>query len=183
MKKTLLIANRGEIAVRLAATARDQGYAVVTVYPEDDATCAHVREGDASVLLPGIGAAAYLDAEAVIQAAVETGATALHPGYGFLSENADFADQVQAAGLKLIGPPGQAMRDMVGSPRAKPAKKDQDDDKDVQQDLYSLFYMGLDCQQFEADLKDKFKRYKGDNPCQGKAAGYRCAGVEPDVVY
>ena len=85
MKKTLLIANRGEIAVRLAATARDQGYAVVTVYPEDDATCAHVREGDASVLLPGIGAAAYLDAEAVIQAAVDAGATALHPGYGFLS--------------------------------------------------------------------------------------------------
>ena len=62
MKKTLLIANRGEIAVRLAATARDHGYAVVTVYPEDDATCAHVREGDASVLLPGTGAAAYLDA-------------------------------------------------------------------------------------------------------------------------
>ena len=81
MKKTLLIANRGEIAVRLAATARDQGYAVVTVYPEDDATCAHVREGDASVLLPGIGAAAYLDAEAVIQAAVELGNSA-SPGIG-----------------------------------------------------------------------------------------------------
>ena len=70
---------------------------------------------------------------------------------------------------------------LLGTPL--PGFKDQDDDKDVQQDLYSLFYMGLDCQQFEADLKDKFKRYKGDNPCQGKAAGYRCAGVEPDVVY
>ena len=94
MKKTLLIANRGEIAVRLAATARDQGYAVVTVYPEDDATCAHVSEGDASVLLPGIGAAAYLDAESVIQSAVDAGATALHPGYGFLSEQSQFAKEV-----------------------------------------------------------------------------------------
>ena len=104
MKKTLLIANRGEIAVRLAATARDQGYAVVTVYPEDDATCAHVREGDASVLLPGIGAAAYLDAEAVIQAAVEAGATALHPGYGFLSEQSHFAEACEAAGIAFVGP-------------------------------------------------------------------------------
>ena len=104
MKKTLLIANRGEIAVRLAATARDQGYAVVTVYPEDDATCAHVREGDASVLLPGIGAAAYLDAEAVIQAAVDAGATALHPGYGFLSEQSHFAEACEAAGIAFVGP-------------------------------------------------------------------------------
>ena len=104
MKKTLLIANRGEIAVRLAATARDQGYAVVTVYPEDDATCAHVREGDASVLLPGIGAAAYLDAEAVIKAAVEAGATALHPGYGFLSEQSHFAEACEAAGIAFVGP-------------------------------------------------------------------------------
>jgi len=104
MKKTLLIANRGEIAIRLAATARDQGYAVVTVYPEDDATCAHVREGDASVLLPGIGAAAYLDAEAVIQAAVEAGATALHPGYGFLSEQSHFAEACEAAGIAFVGP-------------------------------------------------------------------------------
>ena len=104
MKKTLLIANRGEIAVRLAATARDQGYAVVTVYPEDDATCAHVREGDASVLLPGIGAAAYLDAEAVIQAAADAGATALHPGYGFLSEQSHFAEACEAAGIAFVGP-------------------------------------------------------------------------------
>ena len=104
MKKTLLIANRAEIAVRLAATARDHGYAVVTVYPEDDATCAHVREGDASVLLPGTGAAAYLDAEAVIQAAVDAGATALHPGYGFLSEQSHFAEACEAAGIAFVGP-------------------------------------------------------------------------------
>ena len=102
--KTLLIANRGEIAVRLAATARDQGYAVITIYPEDDAACAHVAAGDTAIQIPGVGAAAYLDIEAVLQAAKSGGATAIHPGYGFLSEQSPFAAACEAAGLTFIGP-------------------------------------------------------------------------------
>ena len=102
--KTLLIANRGEIAIRVAATARDQGYGVITIYPEDDAQCAHVAAGDTSIQIPGVGASAYLDIEAVLQAAKTGGATAIHPGYGFLSEQGPFASACEAAGLCFVGP-------------------------------------------------------------------------------
>src|SRR5688572_23624094 len=87
----LLIANRGEIAIRIARTAADLGIATVAVHPEDDARSLHTRMTDAAVQLPGTGAAAYLDVPAIITAARENGCDAIHPGYGFLSENAAFA--------------------------------------------------------------------------------------------
>lgn len=102
--KKLLIANRAEIAVRIGQTARELGYRIIGIHPEDDAMCAHVLQADETVLLPGSGAAAYLDIEAVIEAAKSSGATAIHPGYGFLSENTAFAEAVEAAGISFVGP-------------------------------------------------------------------------------
>ena len=102
--KKLLIANRGEIAIRIARTAADLGIATVAVYPEDDARSLHTRMTDEAALLPGSGAAAYLNAAAVIEAARENGCDAIHPGYGFLSENAAFASACKAAGLIFVGP-------------------------------------------------------------------------------
>ena len=102
--KKLLIANRGEIAIRIGQTAKDMGYRTLAVYPEDDAGCLHVRKADESAQIAGVGARAYLDMEEVLNAARSTGATAIHPGYGFLSENADFAAAVEQAGLVFVGP-------------------------------------------------------------------------------
>ena len=87
---TLLVAARGEIAVRIMATAAVLGLRTVAVYPDDDADCAHVARADASVLLPGAGAAAYLDLQAVLAAARQAGAGAVHPGYGFLAAPASW---------------------------------------------------------------------------------------------
>src|SRR3546814_4623587 len=84
----LLVANRGEIAIRIFRSAADLGMGSVAVYPADDGASLHVRKADAAVALPGRGVAAYLDGAAILRAAQETGATAIHPGYGFLSENA-----------------------------------------------------------------------------------------------
>jgi acetyl/propionyl-CoA carboxylase alpha subunit/acetyl-CoA carboxylase carboxyltransferase component len=100
----LLIANRAEIAIRIARAAADLGMSSVAVYSRDDARSLHVRAADESRELPGQGAAAYLDADAVIAAAKATGCDAIHPGYGFLSERADFARQCADAGLLFIGP-------------------------------------------------------------------------------
>jgi hypothetical protein len=86
MIKRLLVANRGEIAVRIMATASVLGIETVAVYAADDAACGHVSRADAAVELPGTGAAAYLDVEAVVAAATSTGCDMLHPGYGFGSE-------------------------------------------------------------------------------------------------
>lgn len=102
--KKLLIANRGEIAIRIARTAADLGLATVAVHPQDDAQSLHTRMMDQAVLIPGSGAAAYLDAAAIITAARDHGCDAIHPGYGFLSENAGFAAACDTAGITFVGP-------------------------------------------------------------------------------
>ena len=102
--RKILIANRGEIALRIARAARELEVASVTVYPADDAGSAHARAGDEARELPGVGAAAYLDIGAIVDAARQAGCDAVHPGYGFLSENPRFAHAVPAAGMTFIGP-------------------------------------------------------------------------------
>ena len=109
MIKRLLVANRGEIAVRIMATASVLGIETVAVYPADDAACGHVGRADAAVELPGIGAAAYLDVDAIIAAAAGTGCDTLHPGYGFLSERPELAARCAAAGLRFAGPGPEAL--------------------------------------------------------------------------
>ncbi len=101
---TILIANRGEIASRIALAAADHHYASVAVYPADDKGSRHVLAADQAVELPGSGVAAYLDGAAIIKAAQDNHASAIHPGYGFLAENADFAQACADAGLTFIGP-------------------------------------------------------------------------------
>ena len=100
----LLVANRGEIAVRICRAAAELDLKTVAIYPADDEASLHTRKADEACLLPGRGVAAYLDGDAIIKAALDAGATAIHPGYGFLSENAAFAEACAAAGLVFIGP-------------------------------------------------------------------------------
>jgi len=101
--KKLLIANRGEIAIRIARAAADAGIATVAIQPADDALSLHVRVADEAVEIPGRGARAYLDIEAVVKAATSAGCDAVHPGYGFLSENAAFAKACAGAGMTFVG--------------------------------------------------------------------------------
>ena len=102
--KKLLIANRGEIAIRLARAAADAGVASVAIYSKEDAHSPHRRRMDEAVRLPGRGAAAYLNIEQIVSLALAQGCDAVHPGYGFLSENADFAARLEAEGITFVGP-------------------------------------------------------------------------------
>ncbi|HEX5189514.1 MAG TPA: biotin carboxylase N-terminal domain-containing protein [Streptosporangiaceae bacterium] len=113
MPESVLIANRGEIARRIARTARRLGIRVIAVYSEADAELPFVTESDEAVLIgPAPAAKSYLDADAILAAAARTGAEAIHPGYGFLAENAAFATKVIDAGLTWIGPPPDAIEQM-----------------------------------------------------------------------
>ena len=113
MITSLLIANRGEIARRIIRTARRLGVRTIAVYSEADARAPHVREADQAVLIgPSPARESYLLGEKVLEAARETNAQAIHPGYGFLSENAAFAEAVLAAGRIWVGPPPAAISAM-----------------------------------------------------------------------
>ena len=109
----LLIANRGEIAIRISRAAGEAGLATVAIHPSDDALSLHVRAADESFEIPGRGARAYLDIEAVIAAAKATNCDALHPGYGFLSENSQLARRCAEEGIVFVGPSPEAL-DLFG---------------------------------------------------------------------
>ncbi len=120
MFSKILIANRGEIACRVIKTARRLGIRTVAVYSEADANARHVRLADEAVLLgPAAARESYLVADRIVDACKRTGAQAVHPGYGFLSENADFADALAANGIAFIGPPAAAIRAMGSKSEAK----------------------------------------------------------------
>ncbi|MEO0864974.1 MAG: biotin carboxylase N-terminal domain-containing protein, partial [Pseudomonadota bacterium] len=120
--KKLLIANRGEIAARVIATARKRGLRTVAVYSDPDARALHVGMADEAVRIgPAQASESYLNIDAILSAAERTGADAIHPGYGFLSENPDFVDACDAAGLTFVGPPAPAIRAMGLKDAAKAA--------------------------------------------------------------
>ena len=120
MIQTVLIANRGEIARRIMRTCANMGISTVAVHSDVDADAPHVREADFAVRLPGNNAAdTYLHGKRIIEAARNAGADAVHPGYGFLSENADFARQVTDAGLIWVGPRAETIETMGSKTRAK----------------------------------------------------------------
>ena len=120
MPKRVLLANRGEIALRVQRTCRELGIETVAVYSEPDRNALHVRQADAAVAIgPGPATESYLNIDRIIEAAQQTGADAVHPGYGFLSENAAFAEACEAAGITFIGPPASAMQAMGDKVQAR----------------------------------------------------------------
>ena len=120
MIKKLLIANRGEIACRIIKTARKMGISTVAVYSEVDKHALHVKMAEEAVLLGDAPAKdSYLKADALLSAALKLGVDAIHPGYGFLSENADFADACEQKGIIFVGPPSKAIRAMGSKSAAK----------------------------------------------------------------
>jgi len=125
MLKKLLIANRGEIAVRVIRTAKALGYRTVAVYSEADARAMHVELADEAVCIgPAQVSASYLNSDAILEAARKTGADCIHPGYGFLSENAAFANACKDAGLVFVGPPASAIELMGSKRRSKIAMQE-----------------------------------------------------------
>src|SRR6476660_3119479 len=118
--KKVLIANRGEIALRVIRACREMGVASVAVYSDADSQAAHVREADEAVNIgPAPSSESYLKGDVIIAAAKQTGAEAIHPGYGFLSEREWFARAVRDAGLVFIGPPAEAIAAMGSKTAAR----------------------------------------------------------------
>ena len=125
MFEKILIANRGEVALRIHRACREMGIRTVAVHSEADANAMHVRLADEAVCIgPARSADSYLNKPAIISAAIITGADAIHPGYGFLSENADFAEMVEKHGITFIGPSVEQMRLMGDKITARKAAKD-----------------------------------------------------------
>jgi acetyl/propionyl-CoA carboxylase alpha subunit/acetyl-CoA carboxylase carboxyltransferase component len=115
----VLVANRGEVAIRVTRSAAGLGLRTVAVFSEDDGRCLHVAMADEARPLAGSGPVAYLDAEQLVQVARETGCQLVHPGYGFLSESADFAERCGAAGLAFVGPQADVLRALGDKTRAR----------------------------------------------------------------
>ncbi len=125
MFNKILIANRGEIAVRIMRTAREMGIGTVAIYSDVDREALHVLTADESVALGASDpASSYLNVDKIIEAAKQTGAEAIHPGYGFLAENAAFADRVVEEGLVFIGPPGRVMAQLGDKTQARKTMAD-----------------------------------------------------------